>query len=95
MKALPDNKYGIGEIVRATAGRDKGKLFIVMDIIDDNYVWIVNGKNRTIDRPKKKKIRHLKAAGASDYQIREKILSGKKIFDSEISKILESFGYNE
>ncbi|NMA96052.1 MAG: RNA-binding protein [Clostridiales bacterium] len=85
----------MGEIVRATAGRDKGKLFIVMDIIDDNYVWIVNGKNRTIDRPKKKKIRHLKAAGASDYQIREKILSGKKIFDSEISKILESFGYNE
>lgn len=95
MKALTNKSFEIGEIVEATAGRDRGKLFIVTGNIDDDYVWIVNGKNRTIEKPKKKKNRHLKTTGKSDYQVREKILDNIKIFDSEICKILESLGYNE
>lgn len=95
MKALADKSFEIGEIVEATAGRDRGKFFIVMARIDDDYVWIVNGTNRTIEKPKKKKNKHLKATGTSDYQIREKILNGRRVFDSEICKVLESLGYNQ
>lgn len=49
----------IGQIVKSKAGRDKGESFIVYDIIDDNYVLLVDGKLRKISRPKKKKVKHL------------------------------------
>lgn len=87
--------FEIGRIVKATAGRDSGKLFMVVGIIDESHVWIVNGVNRTIDKPKKKKIKHLKTMGESDDRIREKILGGKQVFDSEISKVLDALGYND
>ncbi len=86
--------FEIGRIVKATAGRDRDKLFMIVGIIDENYVWIVNGSNRTLTKPKKKKIKHLKAMEELNWQIREKILDGDQVFDSEIRKILEALGYN-
>ena len=33
----------LGQIVYSIAGRDRGRYFIVVDIIDDNYVLISDG----------------------------------------------------
>ncbi|CDM69566.1 hypothetical protein CM240_2429 [Clostridium bornimense] len=49
----------INRIVIGKAGRDSGKYFLIIGVIDDEYVLICNGKNRSIDKPKKKKIKHL------------------------------------
>ncbi len=49
----------VGQVVKAKAGRDKDKIFTIIEIIDQDYVMIVDGKCRTIENPKKKKIRHL------------------------------------
>lgn len=49
----------IGQVVKSKAGRDKDKLFLVLDIVDDNYVMLVDGKLRKLENPKKKKIKHL------------------------------------
>lgn len=58
-----DNKnscdLSIGQLVKSKAGRDKGEVFIVLDIVDKNYALIVDGKLRRISNPKKKKIKHL------------------------------------
>ena len=48
-----------GEIVRSRAGRDCGRAFVVWKILDEEYVLLVDGKLRTLERPKKKKRRHL------------------------------------
>lgn len=47
-----------GQIVRAKAGRDKGMLFVVMGR-EERYVFLCDGKNRTIESPKKKKDIHV------------------------------------
>ena len=36
-----------GMIVKAIAGRDKGKFFAVKDV-DSSYAYIVNGKQKTL-----------------------------------------------
>ena len=51
--------FNIGDIVLALAGRDSERLFLVVGILDENYVYIANGKSRKADFPKKKKIRHI------------------------------------
>ncbi len=49
----------IGRLVLSKAGRDKDNSFIIIDILDDNYVYICDGDIHTLDKPKKKKIKHL------------------------------------
>ncbi|NLJ41800.1 MAG: RNA-binding protein [Clostridiales bacterium] len=80
----------MGKVVLARAGRDKGSIFTVIDQIDEDYVLIANGTNRSMDKPKKKKLKHLEFKPEVLTIIRDKILKGQKVFDAEIRKSLES-----
>ena len=51
-----------GEVVRATAGRDKDALLVVVRT-DGNRVWVADGKRRPLSRPKCKNPRHLRTTG--------------------------------
>ena len=46
--------------VLALAGRGKGRVYAVTDVIDDKYVFIADGKTRRQTVPKRKKLKHLK-----------------------------------
>ncbi|MBU5668903.1 KOW domain-containing RNA-binding protein [Peptoniphilus sp. MSJ-1] len=56
-----DNTLGLlkGQIVRSKKGRDEGKVFVISEVIDKDYLFLVDGKLRKLDRPKKKKVKHL------------------------------------
>jgi ribosomal protein L14E/L6E/L27E len=68
----------IGQFVKSKAGRDKDKIFIVVGIADAAYVYIADGDMRKLEKPKRKKVKHLIAldriseavAGRSDEQKR-------------------------
>ena len=47
-----------GSIVRAKAGRDKDKFFVVLRT-DGEYAYISDGRRRKAEKPKKKKLIHL------------------------------------
>lgn len=49
----------VGQIVKSKAGRDKDKLFIVLDVVDDFYILVVDGRLRKLENPKLKNIKHL------------------------------------
>ena len=85
----------VGRVVLSRAGRDQGHYFVIVDVIDEDYVAIVNGCQRKVDNPKKKKIKHLVAKGELFEEIREKIFSKKRIFDSEVRNKLDAIGYQE
>ena len=48
-----------GQVVRSLSGRDKGKFQIVIKLLDNNFVQVVDGKRRKLERPKLKKTKHL------------------------------------
>ena len=48
-----------GAVVRAKAGKEKGGAYVVVGQIDDRSVLIADGRNRTIEKPKKKNVAHL------------------------------------
>lgn len=80
----------IGRLVMSTAGRDKDKIFMILDIIDKQYVYIADGELRTKDRPKRKKLKHLKLYPEVLSGIAEKLKEGKKVFDAEIRSAIRS-----
>ncbi|MBR0276919.1 MAG: RNA-binding protein, partial [Clostridia bacterium] len=80
-------KVSAGDIVYSIAGRDSGGYFVVFQA-DESYAYICDGRNRKTDRPKKKKIKHLKLGfGHSDY-IERKILSSIKVTNAELRREL-------
>ncbi|OFI06870.1 hypothetical protein CLOACE_06630 [Clostridium acetireducens DSM 10703] len=85
-----NDKELLGRVARSNAGRDKGRLFIIIGVIDDKYVYISDGKLRSVDKPKKKKLRHLILGDAVLDEARSSILSGKKVNNKSISEFLQS-----
>lgn len=59
----------IGQFVKSKAGRDKGNVLIVFGIVDEQYVLVVDGDLRKLEKPKKKKVKHLSKIGEVDMEI--------------------------
>ena len=47
-----------GMFARSKAGHDKNELYEIIKLEGD-CVWLVNGRNRTHENPKKKKLKHI------------------------------------
>ena len=45
-----------GRVVKAAAGRDKGSYFVITEM-EENYVFIADGKRRKLSLPKRKNLR--------------------------------------
>ncbi len=80
----------IGRVAISTAGRDKDRYFIIIGIIDEQYVYIADGELRTKDHPKKKKLRHLRLCSEVFEGIAGKLKTGAKVFDAEIRSVLRT-----
>ena len=51
-----------GSVVRSLAGRDKDGLLAVTEVTDD-AVYVCDGKERPLERPKRKNPRHIEDTG--------------------------------
>ncbi len=49
-----------GSVVQSKAGRDKGRFFLVVEVEND-HALIADGDLRKLNKPKRKKLRHLGA----------------------------------
>ncbi|MEN1762141.1 MULTISPECIES: KOW domain-containing RNA-binding protein [Anoxynatronum] len=85
----------IGQVVRSIQGRDKGRYLVVIDVLDETHALLVDGKLRRLDRPKKKKSKHFVSAGLISEEIRQRILSEKKMNNALIRVELERLTDNE
>ena len=79
----------IADVVSSTAGRDQGELFYVLET-DDQFVTLVNGKNRPVEKPKRKKRKHVEKVLRSETRVAEKIRSGDKVLNGELRRDLAS-----
>ena len=83
--AIP-NIY-VSDVVVSTAGRDQGSLYYVIST-DELFLMLVNGKDRTLDKPKRKKLRHVQKVLRSETRVAAKLLSGDKVLNSELRRDL-------
>ena len=83
------DKIDRGMLAKSKAGHDKGSFFVICDV-DETYVYLVDGKCRTLEHPKKKKIKHVQIIckqedmnGIDDVSIKRRL----KLFDKETGRI--------
>ena len=75
------------DVVRSAAGRDKGELFFVLETQGD-FLLLADGRRRRVERPKRKKRKHVEAAGAPHNRTAEKIRCGEAVPNSELRRTL-------
>ncbi|MCD8211871.1 MAG: KOW domain-containing RNA-binding protein [Oscillospiraceae bacterium] len=79
-----------GDVVRSLAGHDKGRLFCIVDVQDD-VLWLANGKQRRIGSPKRKNCRHVRPAGTFEHSVLRRLRAGEPVGDGELRKALAEF----
>ena len=85
----PDSilEFMIADVVEPIAGRDAGKLFYVIGA-DETYLLLVNGKDRSLENPKRKKRKHAKKVLRSETRVAQKLRAGDKVLNSELRRDL-------
>lgn len=76
-----------GNIVRAIAGKEKGEIFVVLDV-DEKFCFLVDGKRLKLNKPKKKSLKHVQKASKIEFET-EKLKSGQEKVNAEIRKFLK------
>ena len=79
----------ISDVVISTAGRYQGQLFYVIGV-DGTFVTLANGKNRTLEKPKRKKCKHVEKVLRSETRVAGQLLSGDKVLNGELRRDLAS-----
>ena len=77
-----------GMPVISKAGHDKDSCYIVL-YIEGTCAYLVNGKNRTMDFPKKKKLKHLQPMNGVPAGLQEKIQKNEAWTNEEIKRAIK------
>ena len=77
----------ISDVVVSTAGRDQNELFYCVGT-DGVYLLLANGKDRTMEKPKRKKLKHTRKVLRAETRVAGKIRSGDKVLNSELRRDL-------
>jgi len=78
------------DIVISTAGREKGKPFLVY-AVTESEVLLIDGKYRRIENPKRKNVKHVRLVARPDTRVAAKIKAGEHFTNSEVRKELAAY----
>lgn len=79
-------RFEKGMLVKSKAGHDKGKVYVIVGM-DETYVYVVDGRLRKLENPKKKKYRHV--------QVIQKRYDITEADDTAVKRILKMYNREE
>ncbi|MCL2200839.1 MAG: KOW domain-containing RNA-binding protein [Oscillospiraceae bacterium] len=82
------------DVVIPLNGRDAGKRFLVVGT-EDEYSLLADGKGRRVEKPKRKKNKHVKVESSIAGPVADKLIEGEKITNSEIRRALINVTHGE
>lgn len=91
------NTLQIGQVVQSINGRDQNKFFIIVKL-EDHFVYLVDGKLRSLNKPKRKKTKHIQPTNIMIEEIRNKLLRQQTLYDKEVrrclAEVLKRYDFN-
>ncbi len=78
----------VGMLVESRAGHDKGSLYVVMEM-EGPYLFLCDGRLRTVGRPKKKKKMHVAKKAGVPEKLLSKQVEGQPWTDEDIKRVIK------
>ena len=80
-----------GLLASSKAGHDKDKIYVIIRE-DKEYVWLADGKLKTISNPKKKRKKHIQLIKCfQNDDMKSRLLENKEVTDLEIVMALKKY----
>lgn len=83
-----ESPFAPGEVVVSMAGRDKGKMYVVLSLEGDRYVRVADGLVRTARKPKRKNVRHLAGLGRAKPEVIARLSRGRLVEDELLRRVI-------
>ena len=80
----------IGKFATSKAGHDKTKLYIIIKE-DAEYVYLVDGELKPIEKPKKKSKKHIQIINRVDETIQNKLETKEIIYNEDIKRAIKLY----
>lgn len=78
-----------GMLAKSLSGHDRNRLYIIIRV-EEEYVWLVDGSSRTLEKPKKKNIRHIQAVRRIPEPVKQAFESKRPLQNEHIKQIIQS-----
>ena len=80
----------IGKFVTSKAGHDQSQMYVVVAEKGD-FVYLCDGKYKTIEKPKKKRKKHIQIINCTvEKELLDKLLKQEKVMDEQIKYALKN-----
>ncbi len=83
-------EFETGMLAVSKAGHDKDRLYVVLKA-DPQFVYLADGKNRSVDRPKKKKRKHIQINYYIPGILKQTLETKQKLEDEQIKKAIKEY----
>ena len=90
MEPIP---FEVGRVVTSLQGRDRKRSFVVIGVPEEGFVLMSDGRTRKLDRPKKKKTKHLRPSPVK-METYQQLLTENRLEDSDIRRFLGENGFD-
>lgn len=84
------DKEMLGMLAFSKAGHDKDRVYMIIDQ-DETFVYLCDGRLRTVDKPKRKKYKHIQIIKKISDEVRECLDGGRTPDDIMIRRTLDEF----
>ena len=84
------NRFRAGQMALSDAGHDRGKLYVILEVQGES-VLVADGLNKTVEKPKKKNIRHVRRMNYIDPEIDARLNGECPLNNEDILKDIQLF----
>ena len=84
-----------GQLVLSLSGRDKGRIHVIVAYdVEKQIVFIVDGKTRCVEKPKPKKLKHIKLLSVLSQDILNAVKNGT-LTNKMVMKCISAYERNQ
>lgn len=84
------NRFQAGQMAISDAGHDRGKLYVIIEVRDE-IVLLADGLRKTVEKPKKKNIRHVRRMNYIAPEIDARLNGECPLNNEDILKAIQLF----
>lgn len=88
-----DNRFEKGYFAISKAGHDCNEIYVIINF-DSEYVYLADGRLKTVDKAKKKRKKHIQVIKYIDQNIEIKIGQNKLLINEDIKRAIKLYKKN-
>lgn len=85
----------IGQLIKVLRGKDEERYAIVIEVLDERFVKIADGKKRKFDEPKKKNVLHLELLPVICQEVAISLQQSGKVTNAKLRYFIEKYAHGK